>query len=250
MTVTRRNALFAGVASLPAATLLLGTAKGQTPAQPGRQQLGEDPLLAACLLNDGRRQIEVCQFAKQRCQNEDVKAFAQAEIDEHEKIKADLAKFGYQPPTSAQGQGGAAAGQPQQGQPVQQVGGFTPQGTTVSVGRVMLTPGVSQFVTIESEVVDTCIANAKQGLTKKEQEKGKLKMEKAFIGDQLHTHYGLLDKVTTFKKHATPEMMPVLDQGEQIIRQHIATCERIMEKLDMMKDDRGAGGTERRNDDK
>lgn len=244
MTVTRRNALIAGVAGLPAAALLLGSVKGQPPGQPGqpgRLPLGEDPLLAACLLNCGRRQIEVCGFAKDRCQSEDVKAFAQAEIDEHEKVKADLAKFGYQPPTP-----GGSAAQPS-GQPVQQAGAVVPQGNTISVGRVFLTPGVSQFVTIESEVVDTCIANAKQRLTKCEQEKGKHKLEKAFIGDQLHEHYGLLDKVTVFKKHATPEILPVLDQGEQIIRQHIATCERLKEKLMAMKDDRGA---DRRNDDK
>jgi hypothetical protein len=244
MTMTRRNALLAGAASLPAATLLLGTARGQTPGQPGRQTLGEDPLLAACLLNDGRRQIEVCQFAKLRCQDEDVKAFAQAEIDEHEKVKADLGKFGYRPATPAAGSGAAAGGQP-----VQQAGAFVPQGNLVSVGRVTLAPGVSQLVTIESEVVDACIASAKQWLTNKEQ-RGKLKLDKAFIGDQLHAHHGLLDKVTVFKKHATPEVMPVLDQGEQIIRQHIATCERIMEKLEAMKDGQGAGGSDRRADDK
>jgi len=102
---------------------------------------------------------------------------------------------------------------------------------------------VSQVVAIENEVIDTCIANTKAQLAKCEQ-KGKASLDKGFIGDQLHAHMGLLDKVTTFQKHATQEMQPELKKAEGIIRQHIATCEKLMEKLEpmAMAEKQGQGG--------
>lgn len=243
MTVSRRQALAAGAAALPAVAL---TAAAQPPTTPARQsgqpgtQPGQDPFLAACLLHGGKRQIEVCRFAQPKITDAEVKAFAQAEIDEHETMKADLAKMGYQPPapTGAAADGirpaGATDGQPGR------MGG-----ASVSVGKAAFGPELSRAVLIDAEVHDTCIANAKAALQKCEQ-KGKAKFDKAFVGDQYHTHMGLKDKVTTFQKHASQEMQPGLAKALGVIEQHLATCEKLMEKLEQqaMRD----GSTPRRSD--
>jgi len=115
--------------------------------------------------------------------------------------------------------------------------------TSFSIATTWLTPGVSVVLMIENEVIDTCIANTRAQLTKCEQ-KGKASFDKGFIGDQLHEHMGLLDKVTTFQKHATQEMQPELKKAEGIIRQHIATCEKLMEKLEpvALSEKKGQGG--------
>lgn len=239
MTVSRRQALVAGAAALPAAAL----AAQQPQAQPraGTQPaagMSEDPFLAACLLLGGKRQIEVCRFAQPKLQDAEVKQFSQAEIDEHETMKAELAKLGYQPPapggavggvipaggTDATG-GAAAGGQP--GQPAQGRMG----GAAVTVGKAAFGPELSRAVMVDAEVHDTCINNTKQALAKCEQ-KGKGHFDKAFVGDQLHTHMGLKDKVQTFQKHASQEMQPGLQKALGIIEQHIATCEKLMEKCE------------------
>ena len=237
MSMTRRNALVAGAAALPAAALAAQPPAGGRDGQPS-QGMGADPFLAVCVLGGGKRQIEVCRFAQPKLKTEDVKAFCQAEIDEHEGLKADLAKLGYQPP--------APATAPANG--VQPAGGRGDTGAAVSVGKHTFTPAVSTVVMIDTEVVETCIANTKQALSKCEA-KGQTKFEKAFIGDQLHEHMGLLDKVTTFQRHASQEMQPALKKAEATIRQHIATCEQLMEKLEMtaMKEMQGGrtGGNDR-----
>jgi len=62
-----------------------------------------------------------------------------------------------------------------------------------------------------------------------------LKFDKCYVGDQLHEHFGLLDKAMVFRRHATPELVPVLEEARPIIERHIATLKGLMEKLDSMK---------------
>jgi len=250
MTVSRREALVLG-AAVPVSGLFLASARGQAPQQmPGGQGYGEDPILACCLLIDGRKQIEVCRWAKEKAKSDDVKAFAQAEIDEHEKIKTDLRRLGFEYPAPPQfGNQFQQGGQfPQNGQPSAQPGpgqtvtatqavtgapqliGFQQQGPRmIAVGRLLLPPGLVEIVGLSHEVADQCVANAKAGLEKKA---GEGKFDKAFVGMQLHEHYGLLDKCQVFEKHSTDRMREVLQQGRPIIERHIATLESLCQKLE------------------
>src|SRR4051794_6212769 len=184
MSVSRREALVLG-AAVPVSGLFLASARGQSPQQmPGGQGYGEDPILSCCLLIDGRKQIEICRWAKERAKGDDVKAFAQAEIDEHEKIKADLRRLGFEYPAPPQfgnqfqqtGQfqpGSQTSGQPGPGQTPTATGG--PQFTSsqqsgpkmIAVGRLLLPPGLVEMVSLSNEIADQCIANAKAGLEKK-----------------------------------------------------------------------------------
>jgi len=257
MTVSRREALVLG-AAVPVSGLFLASARGQAPQQmPGGQGYGEDPILSCCLLIDGRKQIEICRWVKEKAKSDDVKAFAQAEIDEHEKIKADLRRLGFEYPAPPQfgnqfqqggqfqhgnqfPQGGQSSAQPGPGQTTtatQAVTG-TPQFSgaqqqqgpkMIAVGRLLLPPGLVEIVSLTHEVADRCIANAKAGLEKKA---GEGKFDKAFVGLQLHEHYGLLDKCQVFEKHSTDRMREVLQQGRPIIERHITTLESLCEKLE------------------
>src|SRR5947199_8429441 len=89
MTVSRREALVWG-AAVPVSGLFLAPARGQVPQQmAGGQGYGEDPILACCLLIDGRVQTEICRCAKDKTKNDEVKASTPAEIDAHETLTAD-----------------------------------------------------------------------------------------------------------------------------------------------------------------
>jgi predicted outer membrane protein len=200
---------FAGLAAAAAAQQAETTTDAAT---------GHDALFASCLLIVGRKQIEVCRFALDRIQHEDVKAFAQAEIDEHETLKTRLEGLGYRYPAAATaGAAGDGAGRG--------------RGVVLSVRRATLPPGASDLIAVDHEVAEQCIATTKA-------EQGKLqglKFDERFVGSQLDAHYGLLDKGVVFRKHASSELAPVLDEARPIIERHIATCKALMEALEAKK---------------
>src|SRR3954451_12672732 len=98
--VSRRDVIAAGAGMVPFFGLA-GWAAAQTTGTGREGSMGVDPTMAACLLVKGKRQIEVCRWAMSRSQNNDVKQFAQAEIDEHEHIKKRLQEIGFQFPRPA-----------------------------------------------------------------------------------------------------------------------------------------------------
>lgn len=283
MTVSRREALILG-AAVPMSGLFLASARGQAPQQqqmPGGQSHGEDPILACCLLIDARVQTEICKWAKDKTKNDEVKAFAQSELEAHEKLKADLQRLGYDYPTTPQlqqqfqqggqfqqqggqiqpqgaqfQQGGQPPAQPGPGQTVTAAQALTgtPQlaGTQqgpkmIAVGRLLLPPGLAEMVQIATEVADTCIANAKAGLEKKASD-GR-RFDRAFVGAQLFAHHGELDKLQVFEKHSTDRLREVLHRCRPTCEQQISTLEGIMKKLDDGESGRPERGREGRRPD-
>src|SRR6476620_10458328 len=101
MTVSRRDLLVAG-AALPVAGLWASVTRGQDrpvgPTGAAPAGLSEDPVLAAELLIAGRKQVANRQFAAQRTQNPDVRAFAEAEVAAHQLIQRRLMDRGFQYP--------------------------------------------------------------------------------------------------------------------------------------------------------
>jgi uncharacterized coiled-coil protein SlyX len=251
VSLSRRDALIAGAASVPLSGLWSAVAaQDARPAgqpggagQPGAAAAGKDPLLAACLLIGGRKQIEKCEFSLTKLRMEETKAFAKAEIDEHVTIKNRLKELGFELPADAPRPGGApggggaqpvppAAGQPgAAGQPVPP---GRPAGMMM-IGKFPLPPGAAELLAVDLEVAQQCVANYRKEMEEKEK-KGELKVEKGFVGDQLHEHFGLLDRAQVFQRHASKDMQKVLAEGQGIIEKHIATLKAIMEKLDGMQD--------------
>jgi hypothetical protein len=111
------------------------------------------------------------------------------------------------------------------------VGGIGGQGQGGAVGGMgPMPPLLMQIVMVDQEVAEQCIATAKA-------EMGKLqgpKFDMAFIGDQLHEHYGLFDHAVVFRNHAA-RIVPVLNEGRPIIERHIATCKELKERLANMR---------------
>ncbi|HVK08612.1 MAG TPA: hypothetical protein VM597_07525, partial [Gemmataceae bacterium] len=159
-------------------------------------------------------------------------AFAKAEIDEHETIKARLKEFGFEPPMPASRT--AAAPAPSEVVPA----GGLPRVEAVTVGRVAFPGAAAELFHIDHEVAEQCIRNFRTMMEKK----SGMKFDKAFIGDQLHAHTGLKDKAEVFSRHASAEMKPVLAEGLTIINRHIETLESLMARMDSMPGGREPGG--------
>jgi len=99
------------------------------------------------------------------------------------------------------------------------------------VGKAPLDPGTSMVIDIDREVGEQCTSTAQTELSKL----SGVKLDKAFVGTQLHAHYDLLDHTIVFRKHASPAMAPALDEARGVIEKHIAVCKQLMEKLDASK---------------
>jgi hypothetical protein len=225
---TRRTALLAGAAAPLAALLARGQTTGAAPAPPA----GEDPLLAACLLIGGRKQIENCTYVKGKLTTDDAKKFAQAEIDEHEKVKADLKKVGYEYPVLPVP---VRPGEPKPTdppRPTERKEGDPPKPVMVASGKLVPAGEALALIAIDHEVADQCILNYRKEMDKLTG----LKLDKRFVGHQLDEHIALKDKVETFRRHASGDMKPVLDDGLKVIERHIATCKDLMERLDATKE--------------
>ena len=216
MGVSRREILSWGAVSLPASALLATAAWAQNRQPPGiagPAAANPDPLLAAKLLIVGRTQIGKCQLAMKRLQSEEARNFAQAEIEEHQTIQARLKELGFTYPSAGGAQTTAARTQP--------------LAADLTVGTTPLPQGAAPMILVEHEVADQCLATFKAVSDRREG----AELDRAFIGDQLYSHYGLFDQATVFRKHASEQMQPVLEEGLPIIQRHIAALEKLMAGL-------------------
>jgi hypothetical protein len=98
----------------------------------------------------------------------------------------------------------------------------------ISVGRVTLPVGESRLVLIETQVGDQCVATFQRTIGTL----AGLAFDKAYVGDQLHAHYEFFDRATVYRRHASPALAPVLDEGLPIIQRHIATLASLLAKLE------------------
>ena len=229
MSLSRREILALGAVAAPAGLLLAQPLPGPRPlpagTQPTRTPAGRDPLLAACLLIGHRGQVEACQWAMTRLTNDEAKAFAKAEIEEQEAIKAKLKEFGFDYPARASGMALAA--------PPADAGGVVPAGglprvEMVAVGRIALPGAASELFHIEHEVAEECLKTFKEMMGKK----SGAKFDKAFVGCQLAAHLGMKDKGTVFARHASESLRPVLTEGLTRVNRDIETLEALMAKMD------------------
>ena len=268
MNLSRREMLLTG-AAVPVAGLWATAAFGQDSPSgiTGNIPAGlsEDPILAAKMLLEGRKQIANSQIAVQRAENGDVRAFATAEVTEHQTIQSRLAGRGMTFPTVTPLPAPVAGGHPvdaiagvpgnpppapvanrpvvpQPGTrpaqnavpPLEPAPAPTPPanpraGTPIlNVGRVTLPTGESRIILIEMQVNDLEIATFQREVAALTG----VAFDRAYLGSQLFAHYGLFDRVTVFLKHGTPAIQPVLNEALPIIERHIATLKTLMARLD------------------
>jgi hypothetical protein len=216
MSVSRREALIAGTA---VSGLLAASARGQTPPAGERPNapphLGDDPLLAAVLLIEGRKQTEIFQAAEPRVKDETLRSFIKTEIGRRQKLEAQLKQLGYEYPAEAKPPEGANL----------------PPGvklpTLLRVGKLVLAPGLSRAAQIEEDVARTSVANFKKHTGGEDASK----FQQMFAWGLLISHYAWQDRIQVFVQHATAQLQPTLKQEQAAIDQHIGVLQGLVGKL-------------------
>lgn len=210
MDLSRRNALALGAAAIPAASVaLLGqSAHGQEPLTEAGVLALRDPLLAARLLIDSFRQVNKCRIALELATLDDTRDFLALEIREHQTIRNELRQLGFTYPTRRDRVG-----------PV-----------IMMVGRVELTPSVSDATSVEHQVAEESIDNFEEVLLQLEG----VEVDRFVLADQLFAHYSLLNAAETYSRLASDSMLPLLDASLRTIRRHLTTISGLSSRVDRL----------------
>lgn len=215
----------------------------QAPQQGQREN--HDAFLAEWLILDNENEIEVAKLAMQKATSEDVKQFAQKMIADHEKLNDALRPFtggqaqreegaqrtsaatNNQTPQQAQGNTVPRAGQ---SEPVRRtVARVTEQGEIPGQAPAL---GAGQgrpqggMLGLKRELADQCLASALQELDRKS---GK-EFDECYIGMQIGAHMYVVDAMTVFQRHASPELKQTIAAGEQAAQGHLQMAKNIMKQ--------------------
>jgi len=177
--------------------------------------------IAVCLVLGNQEEVALGQFAQDRAQNEQVKQFAQMMAEEHEQANAkikqavpEIANMDLKL-TATEGRPGSASGQSPSGNQRQSASGSQTGGQD------------QQMVQFAKEVKQECL-NLTQAMLG---EKQGAEFDKAYIGQQLVAHTGMLATLKASQKHASGQLQPILQEGTQMTEHHIAQAKQIMEQL-------------------
>jgi predicted outer membrane protein len=214
----------------------------------GQQQAGvaaqtsprTDAILANWLLVDNENEVALAQLAQQRAQETEVKQFAQRMIDDHQQFIGKLQRFagpeGRRDPNIRRE--GAARNQEETRDEVEQATPRTAQAPArqPQPAAQQRQPGAAQrgqggmlnHVALKRELGEQCLQTARREL---EQKKG-IEFDQCFMFQQAMMHMQAVDTMTVFKKHASPELRQVLEEGIQTAQQHLEHAKDLAKKLE------------------
>lgn len=208
-----------------------------------------DSFLVSCLKTENQHEIAIAQIAVQRASNQEVKSFAQQMIKDHTDCLSKLERFGSrddrtsrQPDASRQPEA-TARKTTRESDATTRTDGAAPRGEAtaqnVSHGAGATT---DQLMQIKQELSDRCLATAKRELGQKE---GK-EFDKCFMVMQVVAHLKMVDTLTVFQKHASPELQKAIGEGLEATEQHLEHAKELCKQVDQ----ESGSKTDRRKEEK
>lgn len=212
-TLSRRDLMSASAALAPLA--FTGRVLAQTAVEvPAGEPL--DAVIALRLLIAGRKQVALCEMAREHLKHEDALKFAEAEINEHEQLKKQLLALGFEY---------RVAGDDRR-RPGEQATDRVARASFV-VPAPGLPAATTDLLLLEHEIAQQCLATQGGELTKFKD----ADLDRRFVEHQLDAHYDLYDQGVTFRKHASEEMAKLLEAGRTVIERHITACKDLRQEL-------------------
>lgn len=200
-----------------------------------------DAFLADWLIIDNNNEIAMAELALQKADSDEVKQFAQKMIADHQKLNEQLMRFtgGHaqreesaqrpNPATNDQNRQQAqtnAAPRANQAEPQRRtVARITDQGEipgqNPAQGR-----NHGGMLGLKREIADQCLASAHKELDGKSGQE----FDECYIGMQIGAHMYVVDAMTVFQRHASPELKQTIAAGEQTAQGHLQMAKKIMKQ--------------------
>jgi putative membrane protein len=203
----------------------------RTAAAPAGDHLNQK--IAVCLVLGNQEEVALAQLAQQHSQNEQVKKFAQQMIEHHQQA---ISKIEQAAPEVASlnlqlqgGTEGAAAASPNPNgvRPASAEEPVASNASTANAGHDQ------RGVQLAQAVKQECLDLTQQELA---QQQG-VEFDKAYIGQQVGAHIGMLAELRGSKNFATGQLQQVIAEGEQMTLKHLDEAKQIMSQL---KDQQGS----------
>jgi predicted outer membrane protein len=235
---------------------------GHRGAVAGLAAKGLDQNIVHCLTQGNQAEIAFAKIAQEKSQDPEVKKFAQQMISDHTKFINKLQEFsagerttvgqragettitarrqvsGEQNPSQADtaqppaGQQRTQPGKVARGAAGQQTPGQADtaqergqRGRGFARGGAMV--GHHPFLNVLDEVAQQC----QQSMTRELNSKQGAEFDRCYIGSQVMAHMKMVDALTVFEKHASPELQQVLQEGLQTTKQHLSEAKQIADRL-------------------
>ncbi|MGD9857105.1 MAG: DUF4142 domain-containing protein, partial [Planctomycetaceae bacterium] len=216
-----------------------------------------DAQLAACLIIDQQKEIALAQFASQQSKNEQVQAFAQKMIRDHqqfaEELQAIAAAGGFQlqqltvtleavgaQTNPSRGLGNQNPDSPREAREARRAAraeqrveqrdetGERPAASGRSVRIQVGAAGGVDFVGLKHELAKQCLESARQEL----EQKTEAEFDKCYIGSQVMAHMAMVDALTVFSRHASPEFQQTIEHGLQTTQSHLSEAKKLAQQFE------------------
>ena len=258
-------------AMLATATFAVAQQRTQPDQRPDRQRPGQernigresgsdlsgtDTVLAVCLAIENHKEIQIAELAQQQAQSENVKQFAQQMIQEHRQLATKLDQL-----TGGKAQavvekinvvGGTAATDRRDARTDARVDDRTPprtdnrtpprgdddrtpprQDDRASARQPVRdrSPGQDQsldLITLKTELAEECLKSFRSELG----QKSGREFDTCFMYAQVMAHMGMIDALTVFERHASPELQRAITEAKSTSKQHLEKAKQIVAQLD------------------
>ncbi len=198
-----------------------------------------DQKIAVCLVLGNQEEVALAQFAQQQSQNEQVRKFADQMIKHHqqaiskiEQAAPEVASLNLQLRGGTKG-AAAATTSPSGVRPA------SAEEPVASTGSGAYAGHDQRAVQLAQSIKQECLNLTQQELA---QMQG-VEFDKAYMGQQVAAHIGMLAELRGSKSFATGQLQQVITEGEQMTQKHLAETKQIMSQL---KDQQGSSQTSQR----
>lgn len=241
----RFNRLQCGLVAGLSLFLIAGIAFSQETPTPRPGAVGSvnqaDSQIAAWLIVDNQNEVALAKIALQRSENKGVKEFAETARDDHQKCISRLQKFAPQETTSPRATGPGAE-RPRTGTEPARPGTEQPRPGTEQPRTDQPRPGTDplrqpgitrqpsaglEVVSLKRELGQQCLQSAQRELEKKTN----AEFDKCFMTGQVVGHQHMIDALTVFKKHASPQLQEILQDDIEMAEGHLKMAKDLFQEL-------------------
>ncbi|MBL9163725.1 MAG: DUF4142 domain-containing protein [Planctomycetaceae bacterium] len=225
-----------------------------------------DQKIAVCLLLGNQEEVALAQFAEQHAQNEEVRQFAKQMIEHHQQAISQIqqaapeaASLNLQLQGGAEGHAAAGASgvrtasaeestaSNRPGADSTNAGASRNSNSTAANGATSNSAGAGnaaagghaghdqRAIQMAQQIKQECLNLTQQELS----EKQGAEFDKAYMGQQVAAHLGMLAELRGSKNFASKQLQQVVSEGEQMTQKHLDQAKQIMSEL---KDQQGAQG--------
>jgi predicted outer membrane protein len=206
------------IAAMAVVAVFAGAALAQTQAPresaPGQQGANLDRHIAACMLLANQEEVALAEFAKEKCEGEKCKQFAQKMIEMHQQA---IAKIEEAAPELASlnlklRNAKGAGGEGEQPSASEQAGGAQ---------------GLDPTLLLTRQVKEECLALTQQALS----EKQGAEFDKAYIHQQCGAHLAMKAGLKGSEPFASEQLKPVIQEGLKMTEEHLKEAKSLAKQM-------------------